>query len=67
MNKAPQRSPDVAEIDPPWLSTMLRLIDSPMPIPSAFVVWKAVKRLLAIFGSIPIPVSSISQDCHLRV
>ena len=69
LNKAPQRSPDVTEIDPPWLSTMVRLIESPTPIPSAFVVWKAVKRLLAIFGSIPVPVSSTSRtaSCEFEI
>src|SRR6478735_11761346 len=54
---APRGKLSAAHKRPPCASTMERLIDNPMPVPSSFVVKKGSKTLSACCGGSPTPVS----------
>jgi hypothetical protein len=49
---------------PPWASTMERLIESPIPIPFAFVVKNRSNKLVRCSADIPGPLSSISTPTN---
>ena len=55
----PWGMPGEAQRRPPWASTMLRHIDSPMPMPVDLVVNNGSKMRLRMASSIPVPESLI--------
>src|SRR6267154_5363991 len=62
LNRAPPRADLLsASMWPSWASMMDRQIDRPMPMPVFFVVKKLSKRWGRCVGSIPGPLSSITQ------
>jgi len=48
-------------ISPPWLSTMVLQIESPIPIPPCLVVWNGWKMRSLCSGATPIPPSRTSM------
>src|SRR6516162_6286039 len=55
----PLDAPADAQIRPAWLSMIERQMESPIPVPRAFVVNRGLKMRSILDGSIPLPVSSI--------